>query len=72
MTKQKKICKVQVSINGKKKTVLVYDEKQTFIDEFPATKEIIKAVGSDMKKFFYYHLDAGFIILDGEAPWQKW
>ena len=69
---KKKIVKVQVSINGNRKTVLVYDEDKTFVDEFPATKEIIKAVGREMKKFFYYHIDSGFVILDGEAPWQNW
>lgn len=76
---KKHIVKVQISIfssdKGKsgKRQVLVYNEDRSLEWTGDATKEIVKQLDGELKKFFYAKAKkGGYITLLGEAPWQSW
>lgn len=75
------IVKVQISqFDSEGRTMmLVYDKKREYEFEGEATKEVIKKMGKEPKKFFNAELipdpnkkDAKRIVILNEAKWQNW
>lgn len=68
------IFKVQVSLftDHDMQQVLIYNEDNTIMTEFPITKELKKEFKGEPKLFYYGHIEGNKIVLDGPAPWQKW
>jgi hypothetical protein len=68
------IVKIQLPIeaNVEDPEALVYDEKHEVDTFMPITKELLRRMGGNIKKFFYAHLEDEEIIIDQDAPFQDW
>jgi hypothetical protein len=68
------IVKVQLSITTTEKLpqVLVYNEGKHLHYQGPATKEIERALGGKLKKYFYATLLEGQFVIGKPAPEQDW
>lgn len=68
------IIKIQLplSSNTDEPEALVYDEKHEIDTFMPISKELLKRMGGNIKKFFYAHLEDEEVIIDKDAPWQEW
>jgi hypothetical protein len=69
------IVKVQIALtsNIKNPPALIYDEEQEILIEVPADNKLIKKMGGEHKKYFYYEIiDECEVKLLNEAPWQDW
>ena len=54
--------------------VLVYNATRSREYEGDATKETLKIMGREVKKFFYaqFPKKSGLVEIFDEAPWQDW
>ncbi len=69
------IVKVQVSLftSGQVPMMLVYNEDQSYMQEFPADKEIVEEMNGEPKVFMWAHIgDDDILNLEDLAPWQSW
>jgi hypothetical protein len=67
------IVKVQRSITPNSDTVLIYDEKRTFIHQYPLTNYIEERLNGKLKGYFHsYREKDGKLILGAGAPPQNW
>lgn len=67
------IVKAQLSLNDGGQHVLIYNADRSITSQFPATQELIEAIGEDKKAFFFSVLrDDGILELGETAPWQEW
>lgn len=68
----KQIFKIQVSLTSPP-MVFLYNKERTSQGMFPLNNEIKKAMGNDLKKYFYgNHKEDGEIEILSEAEWQEW
>ena len=74
--KNNSIVKVQIPIvySPNNYYALVYNKSRKFEVELEITKELLKVMKEEHKKFFYANYDKknNNTILINEAPWQEW
>lgn len=67
------IVKVQLPLAGYMGDVLIYNEDQSILEQFPIPKGLKKMMNGEKKQFFYAHTDKNkMLVLDEIAPWQDW
>ncbi len=73
--KDRFIVKVQVSLTTTTPVsqVLIYNEDHSIMQQFDASDELVRRVGSRMKRYMWAHLDRyDRLHLDEDAPTQEW
>ncbi len=69
------IVKVQISCTTTMAVsqALIYDKDHTILQQFDAWEELVRRVGSSMKRYMWAHLDRyNRLHLDEDAPAQEW
>ena len=68
------IVKIQVSIatTAKNQMVLIYNKDRTFLDERVVSKEILKVMKGENKKYFLAEMKDHYLCLIKEVGEQKW
>lgn len=62
----------QFGTGGRKRQCLIYNQRKDIVSEHPASKELIKLMNGEPKKFFWAKLVDTKIQIEEEAPWQLW
>jgi hypothetical protein len=67
------IVKLQISLNDGGATALVYNERKSFIQQLPATDDVLTLMGSRVKAFFRVRFSKDrHVVLEEEVEDQDW
>jgi hypothetical protein len=53
-------------------SVLIYDEKRSFIWTGPVEPDMDEWLGKRQKAYAHAHLKSGVIVVEKTAKWQEW
>ncbi len=71
---QRGIVKVQISLGGSPRRVLIYNQDHTILYEANASRKLLRVMGKRLKAFFHFHMEGTIISLDTDerCPQQDW